>query len=136
MSINILVRHYWRSAFVIGCILYLSFAPPSTFDKIPTVENEDKLVHFLMYGGLSFTLMFDFLIHQKPKYRLWLFILIGMLCPIFMGGIVEIIQPLYFAPRSGSWGDFAANTTGVLLSGTIVYLMKRKKLTKPFKRCC
>jgi hypothetical protein len=134
MSINILVRHYWRSFLVVCCILYLSFAPPSTFDKIPTVENEDKLVHLMMYGGLSFTLMFDFLIHQKPKYRLLLFVLIGILFPIVLGGVVEVIQPLYFAPRSGSWGDFAANSTGVALSGTLIYSLKKSKLTKPFKR--
>jgi VanZ family protein len=134
MSINILIRHYWRSALVVCCILYLSFAPPSSFNKVPSVENGDKLVHLLMYGGLSFTLMFDFLIHQKPKYRLLLFILIGMLFPILFGGIVEILQPIYFAPRTGSWGDFAANSSGVVLSATIVYQLKKEKLTKPFKR--
>lgn len=134
MSINILVRHYWRSALVVCCILYLSFAPPSTFDKVPTVENEDKLVHLFMYGGLSLTLLFDFLAHQKPKYRLFLFLLIGMIFPILLGGIVEIVQPIYFAPRSGSWGDFAANSTGVFLSAIMVYQLKKEKLTKPFKR--
>jgi VanZ family protein len=134
MSIKIIVRHYWRSAFVVACILYLSFVHPSTFSKIPTVENEDKLVHLLMYGGLSFTLMFDFLIHQKPKYRLLLFVLIGMLFPILLGGVVEVIQPICFAPRTGSLGDFIANSIGVMMSGSVVYLMKREKLTKPFKR--
>ena len=134
MSINIFVRHYWRSALVVCCILYLSFAPPSTFKKVPTVENEDKLVHLLMYAGLSFILMFDFLTHQKPKYRLLLFVLIGMIFPILMGGILEIIQPIYFAPRSGSWGDFAANSLGVIISATMVYQLKKEKLTKPFKR--
>ncbi len=134
MSINIFVRHYWRSALVVCCILYLSFAPPSTFKKVHTVENEDKLVHLLMYAGLSFILMFDFLTHQKPKYRLLLFVLIGMIFPILMGGILEIIQSIYFAPRSGSWGDFSANSLGVIISYTIVYQLKKGKLTKPFKR--
>lgn len=135
MSLGILLRHYWRSTIVLCSILYLSFAPPSTFKEIPSVvENEDKLVHLLMYGGLSFSLLLDLLTHLKSKFKSWHLLLIGMLFPMLLGGMLEFFQPLYFAPRTGSWGDVAANSTGVMLNSILFFLLKKTKLSRRFEQ--
>lgn len=113
MRLKNLVRLYWKSFFVVMCILYLSFASPSTFKKIPTFDNEDKLVHILMYAGLTAVLIFDFRNHKKENNLCSIFVFACLLFPSILGGIIEIIQPTFFAPRTGSWGDFLADIIGV-----------------------
>ncbi|MEI8085197.1 MAG: VanZ family protein [Paludibacter sp.] len=130
MLIKNLVRLYWKSFFVIVCILYLSFAPPSTFKKIPTFDNEDKLVHLLMYAGLSAMLIFDFRNHKKENNICSSFVLACLLFPAFLGGLIEILQPRYFAPRTGSWGDFIADILGVFVGWLFMYGWS--KVTKKF----
>jgi VanZ family protein len=116
MKIKKFLRTYWKSILIISGILYLSFAPPSTFKGIPSFENEDKLVHIIMYGGLTCVLIFDFRQYAKNNPLSSLaFILICILTPVILGGIVEILQPMYFAPRTAEWLDWFSDITGVLL---------------------
>jgi len=116
MELFKIFRHYWKSIIVIGCILYLSFAPPSTFQGIPTFNFEDKLVHLLMYASLTIVLIFD---HYRTVKELNVnkiaFILICLVFPTLFGGVIEIIQPLLFFPRSASWLDWLADILGVLI---------------------
>ena len=116
MKIKKFLGTYWKSILIISGILYLSFAPPSTFKGVPSFENEDKLVHIIMYGGLTCVLIFDFRKYAK-KYQLstLAFILICLLTPVILGGVVEILQPMYFAPRTAEWLDWFSDITGVLL---------------------
>jgi VanZ family protein len=116
MKLNFILSIYWKSILIVAGILYLSFAPPSTFKGIPAFEFEDKLVHLLMYGGLSFFLIFDFQRHTKNNPMSGLaFSLICLFIPVFLGGIVEIMQPLYFSPRTAEWFDWFSDISGVLL---------------------
>lgn len=106
-------KNYWKSIAVVCCILYLSFAPPSTFNGIPTFNNEDKLIHFLMYAGLSCMLIFDFrLATNNQNIKIPVGYLLCLAFPALLGGSVEIIQPLYFG-RGGSWFDMSANLLGI-----------------------
>ena len=116
MKIKKFLRTYWKSLLIISGILYLSFAPPSTFKGVPSFENEDKLVHIIMYGGLTCVLIFDFRLHARNNPLSSLaFILICLLTPVILGGVVEILQPIYFAPRTADWFDWISDITGVLL---------------------
>ena len=116
MKLILLLSHFWKSLIIIACILYLSFAPPSTFKGVPTFEFEDKLVHLFMYGGLTFFLIFDYRRYTKlnPKSGL-AFILTCLIIPIFLGGAVEMLQPLYFAPRTAGWVDWFSDIAGVMV---------------------
>jgi VanZ family protein len=106
--------NYWKSTLVVCCILYLSFAPPSTFNDIPTFDNEDKLVHFLMYAGLCCMLIFDFrLANNKNKTKSIIRYIVYLVFPAVLGGSIEILQPMYFG-RGGSWFDFLANISGIM----------------------
>ena len=125
-----IVRLYWKSFFVIICILYLSFASPSSFKKIPTFDNEDKIVHFLMYAGLTAVLIFDFRNHKKNNNFCSSFVLACLIFPSILGGLIEILQPRYFAPRTGSFGDFFADMIGVFAGWLFMYGLNkvRKKV--------
>ena len=116
MKLKLILNYYWKSLIIIACILYLSFAPPSTFKGVPTFEFEDKLVHLLMYGGLTLFMIFDYRRYtiQNPKSG-FAFILICIIIPILLGGAVEILQPMYFAPRTAEWMDWFSDIAGIIL---------------------
>lgn len=119
MKIIHFILYFWKSILIISIILYLSFAPPSTFNGVPTFENEDKLVHILMYAGLTGVLIFDFRRYAKTnKMSIVAFILICLLFPVFLGGAVEILQPMYFAPRTAEWFDWFSDIAGMLIGWT------------------
>ena len=123
------IFNFWKSLIITAGILYLSFAPPSTFNGIPTFENEDKLVHLLMYAGLTCTLIFDFWKYYKSiTYKTLSFILICLVFPIILGGAIEIIQPTYFAPRTADWFDWFSDILGILLGLLFMQLLKKLKI--------
>lgn len=117
MSFVYIFFNYWKSIFVSVCIMFLSFAAPSNFSEIPTFEftYADKIVHLLMYAGLAFALMIDYRKSTKiNRYNLG-FVLSCFALPIIFGGIIEIVQSVYFPPRTGDWFDWLADIAGVLI---------------------
>jgi len=120
---------YWESLIIIAGILYLSFAPPSTFNGVPSFTYEDKLVHLLLYSGLTFILIFDF--HKRNKHiniKSLSFLFICIFTPILLGGLVEILQPIYFAPRTAEWFDWFSDIAGTLLGLFSARLLKKFKI--------
>jgi len=125
---------YWRSFIILGIICYLSFASPATFSGIPSFENEDKLVHLFMYAGFTTILIFDFRqFSRKRNTNITDFTFWCLIFPIFIGGAIEIIQPAYFAPRTGSWFDFAFDIAGVLIGWAFMHYFKNQ-INKLFVR--
>jgi VanZ family protein len=119
------IFRYWESIIIVLVILYLSFAPPSTFKGVPSFNFEDKLVHLLLYGGLTTILMFDFRKYAKNNNtNLLVFVLACLVFPIFLGGTIEILQPLYFAPRTAEWLDWFSDIAGVLAGWSGMSLLK------------
>ena len=107
--------------------MHLSFAPPSEFKGIPTFENEDKLIHLLMYMGLTVMLLFDSSrIHPAHKLSQPKLILLCIVYPVLLGGVIEILQPLFFYPRTASWFDWIADSLGVLIGWYAMTLYFRK----------
>ena len=134
MKIIHFILCFWKSILIISIILYLSFAPPSTFNGVPTFEYEDKLVHILMYAGLTGILIFDFRRYAKTKtMSIIAFILICLLFPVFLGGAVEILQPMYFAPRTAEWSDWFSDITGMLIGWTGIRFITPKLSRRYFK---
>jgi VanZ family protein len=122
-------KNYWKSIAIIAFILHLSFAPPSEFKSIPTFENEDKLVHFLMYAFLTSILIYEYRraqSAQKVNSDCLRFILLCIAFPTILGGIIEILQPLFFFPRTASWLDWLSDSLGVL-AGWLALKMIYKK---------
>lgn len=129
MKLKNFISHYWKSLIIIACILYLSFAPPSTFRGVPTFENEDKLVHIFMYACLTCVLILDFKqFAKKSKVPALAFFSICLLLPIFLGGAVEILQPMYFAPRTAEWLDWFSDIAGVIVGWLASRMINPKSL--------
>jgi VanZ family protein len=117
MPLKTFLIKFWKSITVVAGILYLSFAPPSNFDKIPTFEYLDKVIHFFMYAGLTVVLIFDYQKATKQKTGLIAFILVCLLFPALLGGLIEILQGMFFAPRTAEWNDFLCNVSEFLQAG-------------------
>lgn len=117
------LKKYPMTLLVILVICYLSFfKPPQT--NMETIPGIDKLVHTCMYGGLCVLLWVEYL-HTHRELN-WLKILWGgIILPITMSGIIELLQSYCTEYRGGDWMDFAANSLGVLLAAIVGYYILR-----------
>ncbi len=125
MKLISFVRYYWKSIVFTAGILYLSFAPPSTFSGVPSFGNEDKFVHIFLYMCLAIILIYDFRRYKKFTFNTAAFVIYCLALPIALGGLIEILQPIYFAPRTAEWMDWFSDITGVLLGWFAMYLLKQ-----------
>jgi VanZ family protein len=114
-----ILLHHHRWWLIIGgslilLVIYLSLAPHPPHPNV-AIPFSDKVGHGLAY----FTLMSWFAqLYQTPRQRRYL--AIGF---ILLGGGLEIVQGLGGVRMADLW-DFAANTSGVLLSWWIVTFTK------------
>lgn len=108
------LRAFPLSILTMIAICYLSFfQPPQTsLDEVPYI---DKLVHICMYGGLTTVLWLEYLFHQTP-FRFKTFVYSSICIPIFLSGMIEILQQQCTTNRNGDWLDLLANTIGVVLA--------------------
>lgn len=119
------LKKYPISLTVIAIVIYLSFFKPPTME-ITKIPNMDKLVHLCMYGGVSGMLWIEFLRnHRKYDEVMWHAWIGAVLCPILMGGAIELLQEYCTTYRGGDWLDFLANSTGVVLATLFAYLVLR-----------
>jgi VanZ family protein len=113
-----LIRAYWKSVIICIGILYVSLVRDPGI-HLPTFVGADKWVHLLMYALLGAVATYDSIRIQLSGWRLWL---VATLLPILFGGIIELVQEQWFAPRSGEWIDWLADGIGVII-GTIAILI-------------
>jgi VanZ family protein len=92
--------------------------------KIPktkiTITNIDKVYHSIAY----FTLTISWLIvyYKKPQKKN-----IIVICSIFFGIIIELLQSTLTNYRTGEYLDVIANSSGVILALLIFNLISKKK---------
>lgn len=106
-------------------------------DDVPDLDfyfpiQKDKVVHFLMYFGLSGATAVNYIWGKRGNVNVVLLIIGAFALPILYGGVIEILQYKYFPPRSGDWWDFLADVLGSLAAVPFViwfrnYLLNRKK---------
>jgi VanZ family protein len=96
--------------------------PSKTFKTIPTFfENEDKVIHFLMYGGMS--AMLCWAIPRRNRRQFAYYAAITCFCAGY-GMLMEILQGVFTQlDRSFSWFDMTAN-----LAGAIFFIPIKEKL--------
>ncbi|MDR1602812.1 MAG: VanZ family protein [Tannerella sp.] len=123
-------RRYAFSITVILTVVYLSLMNPPTRD-IPYFPGWDKIVHFCMYGGVAGIIWLEYLFnHRKDRLHLKRGILAAVVCPLLLGGLLEIGQSRLTAHRSGDWLDFAANTGGIVAAALIAWFIFRPRIMK------
>lgn len=117
---------------IILLVVYLSFFKPPSVD-LPLFPGVDKLVHFLMYGGMSGVIWLEFLWnHRREQPSLRKGVIGAALCPILFSGGVELMQEQFTSYRGGEWLDFFANTSGVIVASLIAWYMIRPFLSKRY----
>jgi VanZ family protein len=104
-------KRYWISILLVVVILVLCFINPPQMEA-PPVTNFDKLVHFLMFFGLSGTIFFDSSFYFKRRAGGWLIFWSSLLFPTVFGGVIEIAQEYLTVLRTGDWIDFLFDTIG------------------------
>lgn len=129
-------RYTWPPAIVAIIIFYLCclIAPKDVpeidfFLFIPT----DKIVHFLMYFGLSGVASFNYIYDKRGKIIILKLILFALLVPIIYGGLIEILQSKYFPGRTGDWYDFWADALGAIASLPFSFWFRRFLLNKELR---
>lgn len=119
------ILKYWKTILATTIICYLSFAQPSTFEKIPKISMEhlDKLIHLILYFGLTLAIFYD----QRKNIKKTSTIIRYIAYPIILGGMIEIAQQKWFSPRTGEWLDWLADILGVFLAVILIYIIHKLK---------
>lgn len=110
------VRLLGRYPLTLTCIvaiwvLCLMNVPETPLDNVAFI---DKWTHLVMYGGTCSVGWWEYLRHHRRITWGKMFVF-GLLGPIVMSGIIELLQAYATTTRSGDWIDVAANAVGVLL---------------------
>ena len=122
------MKNYPLSSLLVAAIWVVCLIPvPET--PLNEINFFDKWTHFVMYGTLTSVIWFEYIRrHKKSKTFRWKALLMGgVLCPVIMGGLIELAQAYLTTCRSGDWFDFLCNSLGVLL-GCILGLILRATL--------
>ena len=112
------LKTYWLSILVAAAILYLSLATGRGLAKLPPIplfENADKLMHFMMYLGLSCALTYNLRTSGKA---LLLTAFAAVVLSATYGGVLELVQP-FFPPRTCDMLDFVADAAGAIVGFVI-----------------
>ena len=129
------LKRYPLSLLTFGAIIYLSLFRPSDDMQLPMLfEHMDKVVHFIMYAGLSFIIWYEFFRSHTKGMNIKLFLAI-FLIPALFSGFMEYMQSKATDYRSGDIMDLLFNVLGIIFSNIICltlfsYLLgKRKRRT-------
>ena len=122
------LKKYPLSLCVVLVIFYLSFFTPPKTD-MGEIPGFDKFAHTCMYGGLCLVIWFEYLRSHRSfnlaKVCIW-----GIIAPILMSGIIELMQAYCTENRSGEWLDFYANSLGAVLAALIGFNILRPWMWK------
>ncbi|MDR2120238.1 MAG: VanZ family protein [Tannerella sp.] len=118
------------SIIVIPVVVYLSLMnPPAT--GVPRFPGWDKVVHFCMYGGVSGIIWLEYLLnHRRVRPRLKRGLPAAVICPLLLGGLLEIGQSVLTTYRRGDWSDFAANAGGIAAATLTAWFVLRPHICR------
>lgn len=112
---------YQPTMAVLIAVLYLTLLPqPLGEEEIFLFEGADKVVHFIMFGGLTGTYIFDrWRVGRTLTLRK---ALVCALCSALLGATVEYLQYAMQLGRAGNdIYDAIANTLGAFTAVPICY---------------
>lgn len=109
------VISFWKT---ILCAIVVVFLSISSGDNLPEVHIPyiDKIVHFIMYFGLTLAVTHDFIHYRKMPIQHWKIILLSIIMVIGWGGFMEVLQRIPGLHRSSDFFDFLTNTIGAIVA--------------------
>jgi VanZ family protein len=119
---------YWKSIFVLITIFVLSFMNPPSIPSVRELFTFDKIGHLIMYSGFTFVILTDTAALSVAGSRKRWYIYAGIVFPVFIGGLTEVLQTILFAPRAAEWGDFLSDTAGIAVGWLAFALWRRWRL--------
>ena len=122
------ILRYWKTILVAVVILYVSLLREPCF-SLPPIDCADKWAHLLAYALLGAVAHWDSRRIELKRYV----VLIAIVLPILYGGALELVQELWFYPRTGDWLDWAVDAIGVVLGYLLISiaLCTYQKLMNP-----
>lgn len=93
----------------------------------------DKIVHFLMYFGLSGATAFNYIHIKRGRIDMRKLIVGAFLIPVIYGGAIELLQHYFFPPRLGDWYDFLADMLGSLSALPFAFAFKNYLIKNRFR---
>ena len=118
-----LIRKFWISSALCVVILVLCFVNTSSLPEAP-MSNFDKLVHALMFLGLSGAVFFDHTRYLRQSIGGLAVFSGSLLFPVLMGGLIEFVQ-IFLPYRTGDWGDFFYDVIGAMAGFLLALLINR-----------
>lgn len=111
------IRYFWKPVLWLAIICYGLFIPASELPTKPfiNIPHFDKIVHFLLFFGLSILLFRPF---KRLKMRYYL---LAPVISIALGLFLESTQHLVSISRNSDIFDFLANTTGIIFATLFYY---------------
>lgn len=127
MMLTNCLKRYPLSHLVAVVIVILSLYPFGEIEIMGDVPLADKWTHMVMYGGFTIVIWSEYWHHHaQPQWsRL---ILWGIIAPIVMSGVMELLQAYATTYRSGEWFDLLANSIGVALGtgiGLLIWALRK-----------
>jgi VanZ family protein len=106
-----LVRIWWAAGWILVLFISISCLEPSRY--VPNLHLWDKLEHALAFFGLTF--WFGGLVRRRayPLLVLWM---------LLFGAGIEVAQGVMGLGRDADVWDWVADSVGVALAITLVYL--------------
>lgn len=102
-------------------VLYGCFRPSVGIPKIG-IPHLDKIVHFLMFGGIGFFSLLSIHVYKKEKFNFNRSAFWMLMLTIILGLLIEIIQSTPMINRSFEWADLLFDSLG---AGFAIWLYKR-----------
>ena len=113
------LKRYPLSLFVFAAIVYLSLFRPSDDMQLPMLfEHMDKVVHFIMYAGLSFIIWYEFFRSHSGIKSIKAFIAM-FLIPSLFSGLMEYLQSRLTTYRAGDAMDLLFNVLGIIFANIV-----------------
>lgn len=111
----------YRFTILLSLLIWVVCLIPIPETPLNELSFIDKWTHFLMYGVLTITLLWE---RRKAPKKLSLTLSLSL--PIAQGILIELVQAYLTTCRSGDWFDALCNTLGVLLGALISKIVNSK----------
>lgn len=117
------LRRYPLSCILIVAIWIVCLIPvPET--PLSNINLIDKWTHFVMYATLTLCIWCEYGYRHRSGINAGRLFVGGFLCPVAMGGLIELAQAYLTTCRSGDWLDFLCNSLGVCIGVVLAFAVK------------
>jgi VanZ family protein len=129
------MKMFWKPICWAILIGVLSFMPVDDFNsqKWFNFQHQDKILHLLFYGFLSFLLFRSISTYLSKSKPGWLIYLLTFLIILFYGLMIEIIQDRFTATRQGDIIDMLFDLAGYFIAMIIVLLIPSLRISPKIK---